>query len=228
MSEDEGRQPDERAGERDRTHGKDERRYVPSDVDPQRWVKRLVWALVLVAVVYAGALVASAFFPRWWAQRIGDQVNGDLTSGILWGLFYGFVFTIVPLMIVVQLRRRFFNWTWRGILLVVAIVLAVPNWLTLAVVLGTGNAAHAGERIMDVEAPGFRIATAIGAVGAAGLVVVLLVTGVVATHRRKQVRTLKGRLDERESGPVDGSRGGTGAGPGTGTGTGAGRRTDRS
>lgn len=194
--------------EQDRTHGKDERRYVPSDVDPQRWVKRLVWALVAVAVVYAGALVASAFFPRWWAQRVGDQVNGDLTSGILWGLFYGFVFTVVPLMIVVQLRRRFLNWTWRAILLVVAVLLAVPNWLTLAVVLGTGNAAHAGERIMDVEAPGFRIASAMGAVGAAGLVLVLLVTGVVATHRRKQVRTLKGRLDEKESAAHDADRDG--------------------
>lgn len=213
MSQEPERSKDARVDEQDRTHGKDERRYVPSDVDPQRWVKRLVWALVAVAVVYAGALVASAFFPRWWAQRVGDQVNGDLTSGILWGLFYGFVFTVVPLMIVVQLRRRFLNWTWRAILLVVAVLLAVPNWLTLAVVLGTGNAAHAGERIMDVEAPGFRIASAIGAVGAAGLVLVLLVTGVVATHRRKQVRTLKGRLDEKENAARDvdrdGTRGGT-------------------
>lgn len=186
------------AGEADRSHGKDERRYSPSDVDPQRWVKRLVGLLVAVAAAYGLALVAAAFFPRWWAQRVADQVNGDLTSGILWGLFYGFVFTVVPLLLVVQLRRRFFSWTWRAILLVVAVLLAIPNWFTLSIVVGNGNAAHAGERILDVDAPGFRIATAIGAAGAAGLVLVLLVTGVVASHRRKQVRDLRGRLDEQK------------------------------
>jgi hypothetical protein len=211
MSDDQARHPETDpkgrapAGEVDRSHGKDERRYVPSDVDPQRWVKRLVWGLVAIAAAYGLALVAAAFFPRWWAQRVADQVNGDLTSGILWGLFYGFVFTLVPLLLVTQLRRRFLSWTWRGILLVVAVLLAIPNWFTLAIVVGNGNAAHAGERILDVDAPGFRIATAIGAVGAAGLVVVLLFTGVVASHRRKQVRDLKGRLDERDSAAGDAS-----------------------
>jgi hypothetical protein len=191
-----GRTPAEQV---DRSHGKDERRYVPSDVDPQRWVKRLVWGLVAIAAAYGLALVAAAFFPRWWAQRVADQVNGDLTSGILWGLFYGFVFTLVPLLLVAQLRRRFFSWTWRGILLVVAVLLATPNWFTLSIVVGSGNAAHAGERILDVDAPGFRVASAIGAAGAAGLVVLLLVTGVLASRRRRQVRDLKGRLHERET-----------------------------
>lgn len=184
----------------DRSHGKDERRYVPSEVDPNRWVKRLVAVLVGVAVVYLLALVAGAFFPRWWAQRVADQVNGDLTSGILWGLFYGFVFTVVPLLVVTQLRRGFFNWTWRGILLVVAVLLAAPNWFTLSIVVGSGNAAHAGERILDVDAPGFRIATAIGAVGAVVIVVLLTFTGVLAKRRRRQVKDLKGRLHEQQDG----------------------------
>ena len=63
------------------------------------------------------------------------------------------------------MRRRFLSWTWRIIILAVAVLLAVPNWLTLSVVAGNSKAAHAGERIFDVDAPGFRAATAIGAIG---------------------------------------------------------------
>ena len=139
------------------------------------WVNRAVLALVLIALAYVAYALSAAFFPRWWAQRVGDQVGGQLSAGTLWGLFYGFVFTLVPLLLLAQMRRRFFSWTWRFIVLAVAVVLAIPNWLTLAVVLGTSNAAHAGERIFDVEAPGFRAATAIGAV--AGAVVALVLVG---------------------------------------------------
>lgn len=200
MSDEKVHGPGHHDGDVDRSHGKDERRYVPSEVEPGRWVKRLVTLLVLVVGAYLLALVAGAFFPRWWAQRVADQVNGDLTSGVLWGLFYGFVFTVVPLLVVVQLRRRFFNWTWRGILLVVAVLLAAPNWFTLSIVVGAGRAAHAGERILDVDAPGFRIATAIGAVGAVAIVVILTFTGVLAKRRRRQVKDLRGRLHERQDG----------------------------
>src|SRR5258708_161566 len=53
-------------------------------------------AIWLVAVVVL-ALIGSAVLPRWWSHRIGDQVNGSITSGITLGLFYGFVFTFPPL-----------------------------------------------------------------------------------------------------------------------------------
>ncbi len=42
--------------------------------------------------------------------------------------------------------------------------------MTLGIVLGTGNAAHAGERILDVEAPAFRGATLAGALIALGMI----------------------------------------------------------
>ena len=48
-----------------------------------------------------------------------------------------------------------------------AIVLAGPNLLTLGIVIGSGKAAHAGERTLDVDGPGFRGATLAGAIGAA-------------------------------------------------------------
>ncbi|RYJ05036.1 MAG: hypothetical protein EON52_13650, partial [Actinomycetales bacterium] len=105
-----------------------------------------------------------------------------------------------PLLLVVQLRRRFFSWTWRGIILVVAVLLALPNWLTLSIVAGNSNAAHAGERILDVDGPGFRAASAIGVGVAVLLTVVLLFAGVAAGRRKAQVKDLKGQLRERKDG----------------------------
>jgi signal transduction histidine kinase len=199
---------EERHGRPDHTHERDEdddhgrptgeRRYDRQGVKAGTWVNRAVLALVLVALAYVAYAVSAAFFPRWWAQRVGDQVAGRLTAGTLWGLFYGFVFTFVPLLVLAQMRRRFLSWTWRFIVLVVAVLLAVPNWLTLSVVAGNSKAAHAGERIFDVDAPGFRVATTFGAVG--GAVAALLLVGVSMRlgRRRRQVRDLKGQLSERE------------------------------
>jgi len=166
------------------------------DVTPHRWVKRLVLAIVVVGVAYIVYLMSAAFFPRWWAQRIADQVDGSVTRGTTWGLFYGFVFTAVPLLILVQVRRGFFSWMWRGIVALVAIALAAPNWLTLSVVAGNSNAAHAGERIFDVDAPGFRAATLIGVVVGAVLVVVITAASIRLKRRKDEVKRLRGERDE--------------------------------
>jgi len=166
------------------------------DVTPHRWVKRLVLAIVVVGVAYIVYLMSAAFFPRWWAQRIADQVDGSVTRGTTWGLFYGFVFTAVPLLILVQVRRGFFSWMWRGIVALVAIALAAPHWLTLSVVAGNSNAAHAGERIFDVDAPGFRAATLIGVVVGAVLVVVITAASIRLKRRKDEVKRLRGERDE--------------------------------
>jgi uncharacterized membrane protein (DUF485 family) len=166
------------------------------DHRPNRWVTRIVLAIVVVGVVYVVYLMSAAFFPRWWAQRVADQVDGSVTRGTTWGLFYGFVFSAVPLLLLSQVRRRFFSWTWRGIVALVAIVLAAPNWLTLSVVAGDSRAAHAGERIMDVDAPGFRAATLIGVVVGAALVLVLTAASIRLKRRKDEVARLKGERDE--------------------------------
>lgn len=188
---------------------KDVERDVPTDaadadkriadgpgVEPANWVLRIV--LVLVGLVAAFILfrVSAAFFPRWWAQRVADQVQGGFTAGTLWGLFYGFVFTFVPLLLLVQIRRRFFNWTWRAIVAVVALLLAAPNWLTLSVVLGTSKAAHAGERIMDVDAPNFRAGTLIGVCVGAACALALTATSLMLTRRKNQVKRLRDERDQ--------------------------------
>jgi len=176
------------------------------DYQPNRWVKRIVLAIVLVGVVYVVYLMSAAFFPRWWAQRVADQVDGGVTRGTTWGLFYGFVFTAVPLLILVQVRRGFFSWMWRGIVAVVAVVLAAPNWLTLSVVAGNSNAAHAGERIMDVDAPGFRAATLIGVIVGAVLVAVITAASIRLKSRKNEVTRLRGERDELRRGRDDETR----------------------
>ncbi|MCD9199758.1 hypothetical protein [Aeromicrobium wangtongii] len=166
------------------------------DAGPQRWVRRVVLVLVLIGVAYLVYLMSAAFFPRWWAQRVADQVGGSMSRGITWGLFYGFVFTVLPLLLLMQVRRQFFNWTWRGIVALIAIVLAAPNWLTLSVVAGNSKAAHAGERIMDVDGPGFRAGTLIGVIVGAVLALGIMYAGVRMRQLRRERDELRRTRDD--------------------------------
>ncbi|MET1039306.1 MAG: hypothetical protein ABW075_13610 [Aeromicrobium sp.] len=177
------------------------------ETKPHSWVNRIVLAIVIVGIAYVAYLLSAAFFPRWWAQRIADQANGSVSRGTMWGLFYGFVFSAVPLLLLAQVRRPFFSWTWRAIVAIVAIALAAPNWLTLSVVAGNNNAAHAGERIFDVDAPGFRAATLIGVLAGAVLAFGITAAGMRLKKRKNEVKRLRGERDElrRSRDETDGS-----------------------
>lgn len=170
-----------------------------SGFDPGSWITRLIMLVVLVVVGYIAYQISASFFPRWWAQRIGNQVNGSFASGTMWGLLYGFTFSFFPVLVFAEVRRSYFNWPGRILVTLVAVALATPNWLTLSVVAGTNNAAHAGERIMDVEAPGFRSATLIGVIVGVVLALVLVAVLINLKHRRHQVRTLKAEIKAREA-----------------------------
>lgn len=139
--------------------------------DPN-WARRIVVGLVVAGAVVVLWLAGAAFLPRWWAQRIGDQVQGSITTGTLVGLVYGFVFTLLPLVIVVLAFWLLDSWRWRVAAVAVALLVSMPNLLTLGIVLGTGSGAHAGDRILDVEAPAFRGGTLVGALVAAGLIAI--------------------------------------------------------
>ena len=181
----------------------------PGAAEPTRarpaWVRRAVISVVAAGAIVLAVLLGSAFLPRWWSQRIADQAQGNFTAGISLGLFYGFVFTLVPLLVLrFAFRRRRELQTW-GIWTIVALVLALPNLITLGIVLGTGNAAHAGERTLDVEAPGFRSATLAGA--ALALAGVLALEYLLAGRRRSRRRLgelseeLRARGDNQHSAP---------------------------
>ena len=159
---------------------------------------RLLLLAVILAVVVVVYFIAAATIPRWWAQRIGDQVDGSGAAGVALGLFYGFVFTFFALLVLsfALVRRR--AWRWRAWLVAGAVVLALPNLFTLGIVLGTGDAAHAGERTLDVRAPYFR-----GSVLAGVIVAALAVVGVrylMASRRRHKRRegTLRDELRTRD------------------------------
>ena len=112
-------------------HG-EERRYSKGKISAGTVVNWLVLLLVLVAVGFAIYVAAAAFVPRWWAQQVADQVGNSRVRGMLFGLGVGSVFTFVPLLVLAQARRRFFNWAWRIIVSLLAMALALPNWLTLS------------------------------------------------------------------------------------------------
>jgi hypothetical protein len=145
-----------------------------SAVPPRsHWKRKLIVTAVVVGAIVIGTLIASATIPRWWSHQIGDQVDESIVRGTLVGLFYGFLFTLLPLLVLGAILR------WRRSLraLVVAgalaLLLAIPNLLTLGIVFGTGNAAHAGERTLDVRAPAFRGASLAGALLAIGLLALI-------------------------------------------------------
>jgi MFS family permease len=161
----------------------------------KRRVILLGGTLAAIVVVY---FIAASTVPRWWAHRIGDQVNGSMTAGIGLGLFYGVVFTFIPLFILTFALRRGRSWRARAWLVGAAVVLALPNLMTLGIVLGGGSAAHAGERTLDVEAPDFRAASLVGAIiGALG---VLGVRYLMLSRRRAKEREsqLRGELRTRD------------------------------
>lgn len=171
---------------------------APRGVSPERWVKRAVLALVAIAVAFIVFQIAASFLPRWWSHRIGAQTDGSFTSGILWGSFYGFVFTCLPLLLLFQVRRRFIKWRVKIAVAVIAVVIAAPNWMTLGIVWGSNDAAHAGQRTLDADAPGFRGATLIAAIIGAALAIGIAAASIRLKQRRQQVKDLRSTVHEHD------------------------------
>jgi MFS family permease len=177
----------------------------PARVEPQEkrragelwhqvWLKRATWALALIGLAIGTYFLAAAFLPRWWAHRVGDQVNGSIAAGIALGLFYGFVFTFLSLFVLWRGFRRRRPWKHWLAFLIGAVLLASPNLLTMGIVLGTGNAAHAGERTLDVDAPAYRTSVLIGAIVAVAIYALLFYLLFSRRHARGRVAKLRERL----------------------------------
>jgi hypothetical protein len=178
----------------------DSRKAASRQLRTQRlreWRNRGVAVLVGLALLVALYFLAAAFLPRWWAQRVGDQVHGSFSAGILWGLFYGIVFSFFPLLLAWQVRRRPLAWQVRIGMIVVALLLAIPNLLTLSIVVGVSRAASAGDRILDVDAPAFRGATLAGAIVGTVLVIAAAVVGILLKRRSDEVHELRAQNKAR-------------------------------
>jgi hypothetical protein len=154
------------------------------------WLKRVVMFAILGAVLIIVYFILAAFLPRWWAERIGELSDRGFARGITWGLFFGGVCTLLPLLqvlVAVLVRHKRGGRIIAGIAALSAFLFALPNLMTLSIVFGGNSAAHAGERIMDVEAPGFRGASLVGAI-----IVIPVFVGVVvlAIRYRRRGRQL--------------------------------------
>lgn len=155
------------------------------------WVNKAILIAVGVVLLVIAYLILAAFLPRWWSIRVANLSEQAFSKGIFWGLAFGIVCTLLPLL--------FFTAAWRVrkkrggkvtaiVSVVLAVAAAIPNLLTLTIVLGSSNAAHAGERTLDTEAPGFRGATALGAVIAVIAFAALVFVIVRSSRRRAQKR----------------------------------------
>ncbi|MGW4772764.1 permease [Nocardia sp. NPDC004278] len=134
------------------------------------WRTRIIAAVVVGAVLIGTYFILAAFIPRWWAQRVADLVSGSFSKGIGWGLVYGLLCTALPLFLMLlaaMIWKRRAGKFIAGAAALLAVILAIPNLMTLSIVLGNNNAAHAGQRILDVDAPAFRGASLVGAIVAA-------------------------------------------------------------
>lgn len=171
---------------------------APPSPAPQRqvnWSRRVLVAAIAIVAAVLAYVIGGAVLPRWWAHQIGDQVNESSVMGVLLGLFYGIVFTYLPLLVLYLGFRHRRPWkVWVGFVLG-ALVLAIPNLLTLGIVVGNGNAAHAGERILDTEASYFRGSSAVGA--AVGLALFLLTIWILIRRHRLRDRERAVRADRR-------------------------------
>jgi hypothetical protein len=160
------------------------------------WLKRVIMFAILGALLIIVFFILAAFLPRWWAERIGELSDRGFARGITWGLFFGGVCTLVPLLqvlVAVIVRHKRGGRIIAGIAAVSALLFALPNLMTLSVVFGGNSAAHAGERIMDVEAPGFRGASLVGAI-----IVIPVFVGVVVLairYRRRGHQLAQARAD---------------------------------
>ena len=149
------------------------------------WARRVLFGLLAAVALVIFFQVLSAYAPRSWSARVGRLVDGQMAIGIAWGLFYGIVFSFLGVLVAAQARRPKVALAFKPVVVLVGALMALPNWLTLWVVLGTTASAHAGERILDVQAPGFRWATLIGVIIGVGSALALELV-LYRSRRRKQ------------------------------------------
>lgn len=147
-----------------------------------------VGTVIIVVIAY---FILQRLLPDWWGTRMGTRIDRSLTTGTLWGLFYGVLGSAVPLLLALLAvfsigrgPRNIMSW----VMGLVALLLLVPNLLTLAVTIGGGQGAQAGRLQLDLLGPGFRGATLIGVI--LGIVIGVAVDFYLLGRRRAKRKAL--------------------------------------
>ncbi|MFW0790674.1 hypothetical protein [Gordonia sp. CPCC 205333] len=123
-----------------------------------RFARKFAIILVAIGLAVITYFILANFLPQWWAQRIANRVEGKFSSGIWSGLTLGFICTLLPIVFValaVVNRKKLKNIPSLGFVLL-AVITAIPNLLTLSIVVGRTSGAYRGQNILDISAPGFR------------------------------------------------------------------------
>jgi len=166
-----------------------------SGARPVDWQRRSLVAVLVVVLLVIAYFVARSLLPRWWASLAANLSNGAFGWGLFWGLFIGFVFTILPLFVARVTFRRGLEWRRRGWRALGTLVLAGPNLMTLGVVTGSSDGAHAGHARLGRDAPGFTGSTLAGVLVAA--VASVAIWSFLAKHSRQRKELSKLRVEDK-------------------------------
>lgn len=175
------------------------------------WPTRVILTAAALVVTAALLSIAAGSLPLWWARRIAAVADGSRPAGAAAGLACGLAFTLVPLLMLRRALRRRRAWQSRVWLMAVAAVVALPNLLTLGMLLGSYGDAERARQVADLGAPGFRGASLDGAVAGVALAVGLWWLLGSRARRGRRIAELEEELS-REKAP-DGSNHRGGAAP---------------
>ena len=155
------------------------------------WLWRTILGAIGAVVLVVGYLIASVTVPLMWSNSIRDQIGGQLGNSIPLGMFYGFTFSFVPILIAWQAHHKKLN-TWVRISLVVlGALLTIPNLLTLGVLYGNTQTAADARSIWANSANWFGTWSQIFMVVGVVCAVALIVLGRMWMRRSKKLRELK-------------------------------------
>jgi hypothetical protein len=170
------------------------------------WLSRLILWLAAAVLGLALVVIAGAYLPGRWADLVAEVVAANWTAGVLGGVAFGVVFSVLPLLVLRSAVRRHHRWPARLVRLGDAVLLAVPNLLTLGVVSRGGRDGEAARAVFDVRAPGFAWGTLIGVM--AGTALVVISWALLAGRRRRlhELHDLRTRLELRAARDGRGAR----------------------
>ncbi len=184
-----------RAGARNRAGYRTRR---PQVGDAPR-LNRVIVAAAALVVALAGTAIAASMLPLWWAHRVSAVADGTSTVAVPAGLTCGTVGTLLALLVWRRMLRRGVRRRVRGVLLLIGLLFALPDLMTLGIVVGSDVNAVEARRVVDAGAPGFRGASLLGAL--AGVVLAVALTALLAGRRRnrRRIRALEAQLEQRAS-----------------------------
>ena len=154
------------------------------------WKVRLLLGLISLLTLLVIYAIATIFLPVWWATKISNHNAGSATGGWISGFSIGFVFTLIPLLVLSQVHYRKLSWRLRGSIAIFAVVLALPNWLTLGIFWNPSDPARKAQAILNTGATWFGGASLVGAISAAVTALVLVIIWLVFRRQGARIRNL--------------------------------------